>query len=240
MTAAGGPAQLDVATVFAAIAAARPEGLAVVAADRRLTLGELDERANRLADHLTRHGFGCHVERASLATHESGQDHLGIYLQNRPEYLESMLGAWKARLAPFNVNYRYVADELHRLLDDADATAIVVESRFAPTLAAVLPRLPRLRIVLQVADESGHDLLPGAVWYEEALAASSPRRPDVEPSADDLYILYTGGTTGMPKGVLWRNGDALIECFGAVADAPRSTTSSPSRRPGCERSSRRP
>ena len=126
-----------------------------------------------------------------------------------------MLGAWKARVAPFNVNYRYVADELRYLLDDAGATAIVVHSRFAPTLAEVLPDLPRLRVIIQVPDDSGHDLLPGAVWYEDALAAASPRRrPTSAGSPDDLYILYTGGTTGMPKGVLWRNGDAMVECFG--------------------------
>ena len=74
--------------------------------------------------------------------------------------------------------------------------------------------LPSLRLIIQVPDDSGIGLLPGAVWYEDALAASSPARPAVEWSADDLYILYTGGTTGMPKGVLWRNGDASVECFG--------------------------
>jgi len=89
-----------------------------------------------------------------------------------------------------------------------------VHSQFAPTLAEVLPDLPDLRVILQVADDSGNDLLPGAVWYEDALAVASPERPAVSWSPDDLYILYTGGTTGMPKGVMWRNGDANIECFG--------------------------
>ena len=125
-----------------------------------------------------------------------------------------MLGAFKARVAPFNVNYRYVAEELRYLLDDSRAAAIVVHSQFAPTLAEVLPDLADLRVILQVPDESGNDLLPGAVWYEDALAAASPDKPAVEWSPDDLYILYTGGTTGMPKGVLWRNGDANVECFG--------------------------
>ena len=94
-----------------------------------------------------------------------------------------------------------------------------MHSRFAPTLAEVLPDLPRLGVIIQVPDASGHDLLPGAVWFDDALAASSPRRPDVARSPDDLYILYTGGTTGMPKGVLWRNGDAMVECFGGSPTA---------------------
>ncbi|MCU1504920.1 MAG: fatty-acid--CoA ligase, partial [Ilumatobacteraceae bacterium] len=91
---------------------------------------------------------------------------------------------------------------------------VVVHSRFAPTLAEVLPDLPGLRVIVQVPDESGNGLLPGAVWYEDALAAASPAKPTVTWDPDDLYILYTGGTTGMPKGVLWRNGDANVECFG--------------------------
>ncbi|MEO7428144.1 MAG: AMP-binding protein, partial [Acidimicrobiales bacterium] len=92
--------------------------------------------------------------------------------------------------------------------------AIVVHSRFAPTLAEVRPELPRLRVILQVADDSGNPLLPGAVWYEDALAAASPERPDVTWSPDDLYILYTGGTTGMPKGVLWRQADIFVGAMG--------------------------
>ncbi len=156
-----------------------------------------------------------------LAGHESGQDHLAIYLLNGVEYLESMVGAWKARVAPFNVNYRYVADELRYVLADANATAIVVHSCFAPTLAEVLPALPALRTIIQVGDDSGHGLLPGAVWYHDALQAAPSSCPEVAWSPDDLYILYTGGTTGRPKGVLWRNGDAMIECF-SVSPTARS------------------
>ena len=206
--------EFSVADIHEAIASSRPDATCLVFRDERLTWAEVTERTRRLANHLIGHGLGVRVERDELAGHESGQSHLAIYLHNGNEYLESMLGAFKARVAPFNVNYRYVAEELRYLLHDSGAEAVVVHSQFAPTLAEVLPELPGLRVILQVPDQSGNDLLPGAVWYEDALAAASPDKPAVRWSPDDLYILYTGGTTGMPKGVLWRNGDANIECFG--------------------------
>ena len=210
-------AQFSVAEVHEAIAATRPDEVCLVFRDRRLTWADVTDRTRRLANHLVAHGLGCHTEREHLQGHESGQDHLAIYLHNGNEYLEAMLGSFKARVAPFNVNYRYVAEELRYLLTDSNAAAVVVHSQFAPTLAEVLPDQPNLRVVLQVPDESGNELLPGAVWYEDALAAASADKPAVEWSPDDLYILYTGGTTGMPKGVLWRNGDANVECFGGSA-----------------------
>ncbi|MEL6893948.1 MAG: AMP-binding protein, partial [Actinomycetota bacterium] len=212
-------AEIPLAAVHEAIAATRPDEECLVYGDRRFTWAEVTERTRRLANHLLAHGLGCHTERADLAGHESGQDHVAIYLHNGNEYLECMLGSLKARLASLNVNYRYVAEELRYLLADASARAVVIHSAFTPTLAAVLPDLPGLDVVVQVPDGSGNPLLPGAVWYEDALAAASPDRPDVEWNADDLYLLYTGGTTGMPKGVMWRNGDAMRECFGGSKEA---------------------
>jgi acyl-CoA synthetase (AMP-forming)/AMP-acid ligase II len=125
-----------------------------------------------------------------------------------------LAGCFKARLASVNVNYRYVEEELLYLLDDCSARAIVYHAEFAPRLAAIRKRLPRLEVLLQVGDDSGNPLLPGAVDYETALASASPAKPPVTPSPDDLYLLYTGGTTGMPKGVMWRSHDVFMAAMG--------------------------
>jgi fatty-acyl-CoA synthase len=196
------------------IADAVPDREALVFRDRRFTYADLRNRSRRLANHLIGAGLGCHTERSELAGHESGQDHLALYLHNGNEYMEGMLGAYKARVAPFNVNYRYVEEELVYLLNDARTSAIIYHDCFAPRLAAIRDQVPTLKVLIQVSDDSGEPLLDGAVRYEDALAAASEERPDVEWSPDDLYILYTGGTTGMPKGVLWRQSDILVAALG--------------------------
>ncbi|HSG88176.1 MAG TPA: acyl-CoA synthetase [Pseudomonadales bacterium] len=205
---------MSLAALSEIVADAVPEREALVFRDRRFTYAELRDRSRRLANHLLAAGLGCHVERDALAGHESGQDHLALYLHNGNEYMEGMLGAYKARVAPFNVNYRYVEEELVYLLNDAGATAIVYHDVFAPRVAAIRAQVPTLKVFLQVADDSGEALLEGAVPYEDALAAASAERPAVDWSPDDLYILYTGGTTGMPKGVLWRQADILVAALG--------------------------
>jgi fatty-acyl-CoA synthase len=124
-----------------------------------------------------------------------------------------MVGCYKARCAPFNVNYRYVEEELLYLFDDSDARAVIFHARFAPVLEKIRSRLTQVKVWLQVADDSGHSLLPGALDYEQALADASDAPPPDDLSPDDLYILYTGGTTGMPKGVLWRQQDIF---YGAL------------------------
>ncbi|HLK11287.1 MAG TPA: acyl-CoA synthetase [Candidatus Binatia bacterium] len=197
-----------------AIAAAVPEQEAIIAPGRRITWGALRERTRRLARVLADAGLGCRRERAALAPWESGQDHVALYLYNCPEYLEGMIGASKARAAAFNVNYRYVDEELTYLLRDANARAVIYHAGFAPTLARVLPKLPPMTLLLQVDDGSGEPRLPGALDYEAALAAASPAPLPVTPSDDDLYILYTGGTTGAPKGVLWRQRDIFFAALG--------------------------
>jgi len=207
-------AEFSFAEVNEAIAAAIPEREALVWRERRITHAALAERSRRLANLLLSRGLVVMRERGELAGHESGQAHLAIYLYNGNEYVEAMLGAWKARVAPLNVNYRYVEEELLYLFQNSQARAVIYHAEFAPQVAAIRGRLPELSVLIQVADGSGHPLLPGAVDYEQALASASPARPSVTPSPDDLYILYTGGTTGMPKGVLWRSADIYMGAMG--------------------------
>ena len=191
-----------------------PERECLVFGDLRLTYAAVAERSRRLADYLRQRGLGKTGDRSQLPGWSSGQDHVALYLMNGNEYIEGMLGSFKSRTVPINVNYRYVEEELIYLLRDARARAVIYHSRFAESLAKVLPETPDLEVLIQVADESGADLLPGAIWYDKALEAGSPAPLSEEPQADDLYALYTGGTTGMPKGVLWRQHDIFMAAMG--------------------------
>ena len=208
----------NVAGLHEAIAAAVPERECIVAGGVRRTWAQVTDRSRRLAAALGDAGVGLRGSSggpAGLEPWQSPHDHVALYLHNGHEYLEGMLGAWKARAAGVNVNYRYVAAELAYVLRDSGAAAVVFHSAFAPTLAEVVPELTSVRLLLQVDDGTGAPLLPGAVWYEDALTAATPRPPrDLSP--DDRYILYTGGTTGMPKGTLWRQGDFLATALGVT------------------------
>jgi acyl-CoA synthetase (AMP-forming)/AMP-acid ligase II len=197
----------NLAALHEAIAAAVPDAECLVSGERRFTWRQLTDRTRRLACVLRAAGLGCRRERAGLANHESGQDHVALYLYNGNEYLEGMLGALKARCAPFNVNYRYVEDELVYLLDNADAKAVIFHASFAPMLARIREKLPQVRLWIRV-DDGSSEQLDGALDYERALAGEAADPPQ-QLSEDDLYILYTGGTTGMPKGVLWRQDEIL-------------------------------
>lgn len=206
--------ELDLAAIHERLAAELGDRPCLVWRDRTWSWADVTDRSRRLANVLVSHGVTRRRSLADCAGWESPHDHVGLYLHNGNAYLEAQLGAAKAGAAAFNVNYRYVADELAYLFLDADAAAIVYQGCFASTLADVLPRLRRAPLLLRVDDGSGDELLPGALDYEDALAAASPEPPGVATSGDDLYVLYTGGTTGNPKGVLWRQADFLVAALG--------------------------
>lgn len=208
--------RFNLSTVFDTVARAVPDQEVMVWRDLRLTYREMNARIDGVAHHLVDRGLGCHTERADLAGHLSGQDHLGIYLRNGNEYLEAMVAGYRARVASFNVNYRYVEEELLYLLVDAQTKALVYHAEFAPHVAAIRDRLPDLDVLIQVADESGNELLPGAVDYESIVTTPAPTSGMPTPTGDDLFILYTGGTTGMPKGVLWRHDDIYVSSMGGT------------------------
>jgi acyl-CoA synthetase (AMP-forming)/AMP-acid ligase II len=206
--------QFNLGDLFENVADAVPEREAVICGERRLTYAQLEERANRLAHHLLANGIGEGT-------------HIGLYLYNCTEYLEGVLAAFKVRAVPININYRYVEEELRYLFDNADLAALIHHREFGPRIGAVAGELPMLRTFLAVDDGSGTDCSDiGSVDYEEALAAASAERDFGPRSADDLYILYTGGTTGMPKGVMWRHEDILFAAlmggnpYGAPPERP--------------------
>jgi len=207
-------ANFDLSTVFRTVATALPDQTVLIWRDRRLTYAQMDTRIDGVAHYLVAQGLGCHTEREELAGQESGQDHVGLYMRNGNEYLEAMVAGYRARVAPFNVNYRYVEEELLYLLADSNARALIYSAEFAPHVQAVRGRLPNLQVLIQVADDSGNELLPEAVDYESITATAQPTAGMPTPSGDDLYILYTGGTTGMPKGVLWRQHDIFMSAMG--------------------------
>jgi acyl-CoA synthetase (AMP-forming)/AMP-acid ligase II len=186
--------EVNLADLYESIADAIPDRLAVVAGARRLSYRALDERANRLANALLDRGV-------------KAGDHVGLYLYNGAEFLEVVLAAFKIRAVPINVNYRYVSDELSFLLKNADCVALFHSHDLASRVAAVrtdAAALPKLKLVVSVG---GADA--GSVEYEALVASGSPERRFGPRSPDDLYIIYTGGTTGMPRGVMWRHEDVF-------------------------------
>ena len=194
----------NLADLFESVVDVLPDHEVLVAGDRRLTYARLEARANRLAHHLAEHGVGP-------------GDFVGTYLYNSTEYLEATLAAYKLRAVPVNVNYRYVEDELRYLFDNADLVALVHGREFAPRIAGILADCPKLRHFVSVEDGSNADLTPlAAVEYELALESASPARDFAPRSGDDLYVLYTGGTTGLPKGVLWRQEDFYLATIGPL------------------------
>jgi acyl-CoA synthetase (AMP-forming)/AMP-acid ligase II len=192
----------NLADLFEIVVDAAPDREAVVSPARRLTFGALDDRANRLAHVLAGLGVGA-------------GDHVGLQLLNGSEYLEGMLAAFKLSAVPVNINFRYVEAELRHLYDDADLVAVIHHRRFSPRVAAVASEAHTLEHLIVVDDDSGEDVAKSAIDYEQALAAAGAERPDNPArSGDDRYIAYTGGTTGLPKGVVWRQEDIFFAAMG--------------------------
>jgi len=188
--------ELNFADVWEKIADAFPDAPAQIHGDRRLTWGEFDKRADGVA-------------RALLDLGVQRQDKVAQYLYNCPEYMESVFAATKASLVPVNTNYRYTDDELVYLWDNADAVAVVFHGAFTETIERIRSRVPRVKLWLWVDDGTGAKP-DWAEAYEDAASKKTDRvAPPWGRSADDIYMLYTGGTTGMPKGVMWRMGDLI-------------------------------
>ena len=170
-------------------------------AARIVTWGELDRRSNALA-------------RALVDAGARPDDKVAIYSYNRPEWLEAVVACFKARLVPVNVNYRYRDEELHYLLDNSDSVAVLFEGGFSENVERLASALPALRTLIRIED--GGPACPGAADYETVVAG--PNEPlAIERSPDDLLLIYTGGTTGMPKGVMWRQED-LFRTLGGGGD----------------------
>ena len=188
--------EMHFATVWESLADVVGDRTAVVHGPTRRTWTEYEDRSARLAAAFDEAGLG----------HDSK---IGLYLYNGNEYLESQFAGFKIRGVPVNVNYRYLDDELWYLLDNSDAEALVFHSSLADRVARVLPRLPGLKLLVVVDDgptpDNGSVDVPGAVPYEEAIASHAPM-PRITRDESDLYMLYTGGTTGMPKGVMYAIG----------------------------------
>ncbi|MEV5973085.1 acyl-CoA synthetase [Streptomyces sp. NPDC051921] len=166
-------------------------------AEHRLTYAGLDAAANRLAHHLVDAGL-------------RPGEHLGLHLYNGTEYLQTVLACLKARLVPVNVNYRYVEEELVYLYRDADLAALVFDAEFTERVAAALPQTEKLRHLVRVGTPPEGAPALDCVAFADAEAGGSPERGFAPRSPDDLFIIYTGGTTGMPKGVMWRQEDLFF------------------------------
>ena len=196
--------EFNAADIFEGVVDRVPDREAIVHGSTRLTYRELDARSNKAANALKKLG----IKKGS---------HIGIYAFNCVEWLEIMLGAYKLCAIPININYRYVEEELKYLIDNADMEAIFYHKQFSNKLENIKSHLPLLRDFICIEDNSGKDdVIDKSYNFEDLIANEDESRLDVDRSGDDRYILYTGGTTGMPKGVVWRMEDVLMTLGGGI------------------------
>ncbi|MGE5695097.1 MAG: acyl-CoA synthetase [Candidatus Sericytochromatia bacterium] len=199
-----GSVALNIADLAEHAIDAVPDRVALICGDEQITYAELEEKANRLAHYLIDHGV-------------KKDDKVGLYCRNRIEIVIAMLGIVKAGAILVNVNFRYVEGELRYLFDNSDMVALVHERRYSDRVANVLPDTPDLKTILVVEDGSDLDYQRyGGVEFYDALSQGSPERDFGERSPDDIYLLYTGGTTGFPKGVMWRHEDIYRVLLGGT------------------------
>ena len=210
----------SLARAFEAIAEAAPDRDMLVWRGSRRSYAEVGARVRGLADFLGRRGLGLQRERGELQRWECGQSPVALVLHNRPEYIEAMLGCYRARAVPFNVNQHYRPAEIRSLLDQVGAEAVVYQRALGPLIAEALG--PRDPVLIDVDDGSGVPALEGSSSFEDATAGESGMELP-EPDPDDLYIVCTGGTTGSPKAVLWRQGDIFVSAMGGSEDASRES-----------------
>ena len=196
--------EFNAADIFEGVVDRVPDREAIVHGSTRLTYKELDARSNKAANALKKLG----IKKGS---------HIGIYAFNCVEWLEIMLGAYKLCAIPININYRYVEEELKYLIDNADMEAIFYHKQFSKKLENIKSHLPLLKDFICIEDDSGEDdVIDKSFNFEDLIANEDESRLDVDRSGDDKYILYTGGTTGMPKGVVWRMEDVLMTLGGGI------------------------
>lgn len=192
----------NIADLFEMVADTVPDREALVCGTQRATYRALDNRANRMAHYLRSRGIGP-------------GDHVGLYLYNCNEYLEGMLACFKLRAVPININYRYVQEELSYIFNNAELAACIHHKAFTPHIAEVLAGARRLTTLVHVDDGSiASTASIGSVGYDTALESHSAGRDFPERADDDLFILYTGGTTGLPKGVMWPHKNVFYAAMG--------------------------
>jgi acyl-CoA synthetase (AMP-forming)/AMP-acid ligase II len=205
--------EYQLADLFEGLCDANPDAPCVIAGSARRTRIELDRRANQLAHYLEQQGI-------------KPGDHVGIYAYNRVEWLEALLACWKIRAVAVNINFRYVGPELEYLWQDADLVALIYEHGFLPRVAELAERFPLLKTYVCLQDStSASDAAPVlGIDYEAAVAKQTVTRGFAPRSADDIYLVYTGGTTGMPKGVLWRHEDFYhnVLCMNQATASPEA------------------
>jgi len=208
--------------VFDVVGSTIPDREMVVWGDVRRTFGDALTRADALAAYLRERGLGIHRERAELENWECGQDRVAVLMHNRPEHVESILGCWRARAIPCNVNYQYTAGEIGELFRMLGTRGVVYERGLAPLLREALAELgDEIDVLIELDDGTDAPSLEGAVDFEAVIAAGA--HLDDESSPDDIYIACTGGTTGRPKAVLWRQGDLFVAAIGGTDETDEAT-----------------